>query len=321
MSSLSYNWQNEFSDLRYQVDQLQKTDPAKYSALGASLGLKAGQQIQVPSQYSPQWASQFVMAAGLYTPPPPSAATFNPASATPTAVVATTTGPLTPTGISISGLMISTTATATATASGSSAEITNDTHSSGGSHHSGDAEATAGLDTQNTSSQFGNPIAGNLNTDDTPIIPSGIGYNTGYGLTFSWRLEFGRQFYSADDIIKVLAALPSLVHLSCGIRELQAEILAIPVSERPSGLRQKYYLLSKNFRTLSVAYPKDGVLTEDVAYAAMLIAVLCPNFAQVNLPTEQRRNFGCEIAKIYVDCAFKPYADAVRRLIYLEKDQ
>ncbi|KAJ2696511.1 hypothetical protein H4218_004565 [Coemansia sp. IMI 209128] len=85
------------------------------------------------------------------------------------------------------------------------------------------------------------------------------------------RLEFGRQFYSADDIIKVLAALPSLVHLSCGIRELQAEILAIPVSERPSGLRQKYYLLSKNFRTLSVAYPKDGVLTEDVAYAAMLI--------------------------------------------------
>ncbi|KAJ2684737.1 hypothetical protein IWW39_004734 [Coemansia spiralis] len=213
MSSLSYNWQNEFSDLRYQIDQLQKTDPAKYSALGASLGLKAGQQIQVPSQYSPQWASQFVMAAGLYTPPPPSAATFNPASATPTAVVATTTGPLTPTGISISGLMISTTATAT---------ITNDTHSSGGSHHSGDAEATAGLDTQNTSSQFGNPIAGNLNTDDTPIIPSGIGYNTGHGLTVPWA---------------------------------------------------------------------------------------------------QRKNFGCEIAKISVDCAFKPYADAVRRLIYLEKDQ
>ncbi|KAJ1813599.1 hypothetical protein LPJ60_006285, partial [Coemansia sp. RSA 2675] len=120
------------------------------------------------------------------------------------------------------------------------------------------------------------------------------------------RLEFGRQFYSADDIIKVLAALPSLVHLSCGIRELQAEILAIPVSERPSGLRQKYYPLSKNFRTLSVAYPKDGVLTEDVAYAAMPIAVLCPNFAQVDLPTEQRRNFGCEIAKIYVDSAFKP---------------
>ncbi|KAJ2490387.1 hypothetical protein IWW37_003204 [Coemansia sp. RSA 2050] len=183
MSSLSYNWQNEFSDLRYQVDQLQKTDPAKYNALGASLGLKAGQQIQVPSQFSPQWASQFVMAAGLYTPPAP---TFDPATATPTAVVATTTGPLTPTGISISGLMIST--TGTATVSGSSAEITsgNDIHSSGGSHHSGDSEeATAGLDTQNTSSQFGNPITGDLNTNDTPIVPSGIGYNTGFRVTYT----------------------------------------------------------------------------------------------------------------------------------------
>ncbi|KAJ2004124.1 hypothetical protein GGI06_005575 [Coemansia sp. S85] len=99
------------------------------------------------------------------------------------------------------------------------------------------------------------------------------------------------------------------------------EILAIPVSERPSGLRQKYYPLSKNFRTLSVAYPKDGVSTEDVAYAAILIAVLCPNFVKVDLPTEQRRNFGCEIERVSVDSAFKPYADAVRRLIYLEKDQ
>ncbi|KAJ2022165.1 hypothetical protein IWW57_004634 [Coemansia sp. S610] len=67
------------------------------------------------------------------------------------------------------------------------------------------------------------------------------------------RLEFGQQWCSADDIIKLLAALPSLVHLSCDIRKLQAEILAIPVSGRPSRLREKYYPLSNNFRTLSVA--------------------------------------------------------------------
>ncbi|KAJ2582221.1 hypothetical protein GGH95_001654 [Coemansia sp. RSA 1836] len=196
MSSLSYNWQNEFSDLRYQIDQLQKTDPAKYSALGASLGLKPGQQIQVPSQYSPQWASQFVMAAGLYTPPAP---TFDPASATPTAVVTTASGlPLTPTGISISGLMLSTTTATSSGVSGSvvvvsgssgSAEITA-SGSNSGSHHSGsDAAATAGLDTHSStptgSPQFGNPIAGNLNTDDTPIIPSGIGYNSGNTLSTS----------------------------------------------------------------------------------------------------------------------------------------
>ncbi|KAJ2034267.1 hypothetical protein GGI13_003715 [Coemansia sp. RSA 455] len=192
MSSLSYNWQNEFSDLRYQVDQLQKTDPAKYSALGANLGLKPGQQVQVPSQYSPQWASQFVMAAGLYTPPAP---TFDPATATPT----------TPSGISISGLMISTTATGSATvsgsvtvlgsvtvsgsATGSAAAITSESHHSGDSksQHSGDA-ATAGLDTESGSAQFGNPIAGNINTNDTPIIPSGIGYSSASKHTYSLLL-------------------------------------------------------------------------------------------------------------------------------------
>ncbi|KAJ1817095.1 hypothetical protein LPJ60_005015 [Coemansia sp. RSA 2675] len=52
-------------------------------------------------------------------------------------------------------------------------------------------------------------------------------------------LEFGELWCSADDIIKLLVTLPRLAYLSCGIRELQAEILAIPVSERPSRLRQK----------------------------------------------------------------------------------
>ncbi|KAJ2744475.1 hypothetical protein GGI20_002949 [Coemansia sp. BCRC 34301] len=176
MSSLSYNWQNEFSDLRYQVDQLQKTDPAKYSALGASLGLKPGQQIQVPSQYSPQWASQFVMAAGLYTPPAP---TFDPATATPTPTTALA-GSSSLAGISISGLMQPTVTGSNGAPSSSveSSEASSGGLSGSGSHH-GDA-ATSGLDTSSSvSQQFGNPIAGNLNTDDTPIIPSGIGYNTG----------------------------------------------------------------------------------------------------------------------------------------------
>ncbi|KAJ2508561.1 hypothetical protein IWW47_000554 [Coemansia sp. RSA 2052] len=138
------------------------------------------------------------MAAGLYTPPAP---TFDPASATPTAVVTTASGlPLTPTGISISGLMLSTTTTTAASSgvsgsvvvvsgSSGSAEITA-SGSNSGSHHSGsDAAATAGLDTHSStptgSPQFGNPIAGNLNTDDTPIIPSGIGYNSGNTLSTS----------------------------------------------------------------------------------------------------------------------------------------
>ncbi|KAJ2007637.1 hypothetical protein H4R26_000657 [Coemansia thaxteri] len=182
MSSLSYNWQNEFSDLRYQVDQLQKTDPQKYSALAASLGLKPGMQVSVPSQFSPAWASQFVMAAGLYTPP---VHTVDTAVPTPTQSLASidtqATGSVTPTGISISGLM-----DFTSNSSGNSQAATSGGHASSGGHTSSDGshhhsdDGTAGLDQSSSqgSPQFGNPVVGNLNTDDAPIIPSGTGYST-----------------------------------------------------------------------------------------------------------------------------------------------
>ncbi|KAJ2691070.1 hypothetical protein IWW39_000278 [Coemansia spiralis] len=134
------------------------------------------------------------------------------------------------------------------------------------------------------------------------------------------HLDFGQQLYAVDDIIQLVAALPSLAYLSCGIRGLQAEVAAIPASKRPSRLREKHYPLSMNFRTLLVNYEREGVSTEDVAYAAMLIAVLCPNFVQVVLPNEQRRDFGREIAWAWVNSTFKPYADAIRRLIYPEQD-
>ncbi|KAJ2032666.1 hypothetical protein IWW57_000098 [Coemansia sp. S610] len=134
------------------------------------------------------------------------------------------------------------------------------------------------------------------------------------------HLDFGQQLYAVDDIIQLVAALPSLACLSCGIRGLQAEVAAIPASKRPSRLREKHYPLSMNFRTLLVNYEREGVSTEDVAYAAMLIAVLCPNFVQVVLPNEQRRDFGREIAWAWVNSTFRPYADAIRRLIYPEQD-
>ncbi|KAJ2381725.1 hypothetical protein H4S02_006084, partial [Coemansia sp. RSA 2611] len=73
------------------------------------------------------------------------------------------------------------------------------------------------------------------------------------------------QLYAADDIIQLVAALPSLAYLSCGIRGLQAEVAAIPASKRPSRLREKHYPLSMNFRTLLVNYEREGVSTEDVA--------------------------------------------------------
>ncbi|KAJ1905835.1 hypothetical protein GGI09_003003 [Coemansia sp. S100] len=134
------------------------------------------------------------------------------------------------------------------------------------------------------------------------------------------HLEFAQLSCAVDDIIKLLVALPSLVSLSCGIRELQAVLEAIPSKERPSRLCAQYYPLSTNFRMLRVAYLSDTITTEAIAYAAMLIAILCPNFVQVNLPLKQRRDFGREIAWAMVNSTFKPYADSISRLIYQESN-
>ncbi|KAJ2813539.1 hypothetical protein H4S07_000611 [Coemansia furcata] len=133
------------------------------------------------------------------------------------------------------------------------------------------------------------------------------------------HLEFGQLWCAADHVIKLLVTLPSLVSLSCGIKDIEADIKAIPTGERPNRLYAKYYPLSKNFRTLRVACPNHSVTTEEVAYAAMLIAVVCPNFGQVDLPSEKRRDFGREIAWAMVNSTFKPYADSIGRLIYPEQ--
>ncbi|KAJ2503329.1 hypothetical protein GGH96_000350 [Coemansia sp. RSA 1972] len=193
MSSLSFNWQNEFSDLRYQVDQLQKTDPQKYNELAASLGLKPGTKVSIPSQYSPVWASKFVQAAGLYTPP--------------ATVAEDPTHVPTPTNSSLKSIddltqLITVTADdstksdgsdesdstdgsdATDGSEGSNNAESDDTHSNGKKSNDGnssdDTGGASGLDTpdeENTSQQFGNPIVGGFSGGNTPIVPSGQGYS------------------------------------------------------------------------------------------------------------------------------------------------
>ncbi|KAJ2137034.1 hypothetical protein IW136_003668 [Coemansia sp. RSA 678] len=189
MSSLSFNWQNEFSDLRYQVDQLQKTDPQKYNELAASLGLKPGTKVSIPSQYSPVWASKFVQAAGLYTPP---ATTAEDATRVPT-----------PTNSSLQSIddltqLITVTADdstksddsdgsdepdesdATEGSQGSHGAESDDTHSHKSNNSSDDSGGASGLDTpdeENTSLQFGNPIVGGFSGGNTPIVPTGQGYS------------------------------------------------------------------------------------------------------------------------------------------------
>ncbi|KAJ2751274.1 hypothetical protein GGI19_004593 [Coemansia pectinata] len=133
------------------------------------------------------------------------------------------------------------------------------------------------------------------------------------------HLSLGGLSRSVDNIIELLVALPSLVSLSCGISELRAVLKVIPASERPSRFHAKYYPLSRNFRTLCVPYSAD-ISTELVAYTAMLIAVLCPNFVQVDISNGLRKEFSREIAWASVNDIFKPYADDINRLIYKEQN-
>ncbi|KAJ2160527.1 hypothetical protein GGF46_002176 [Coemansia sp. RSA 552] len=188
MSSLSYNWQNQFSDLRYQVDHLQKVDPQKYDQLAAELGLKPGTKISVPSQYSPKWASKFVDAAQLYTPPAATHATDDLEVATPTAPATDDAGG------SLTELVHFIT-----TLDKDNDDDDDDDDKSGGddkgdkqssksrdhsqSKDSSDQDESddEGLDDAeeavSTSTQFGNPVVGSFDGERTPVVPTGQGYS------------------------------------------------------------------------------------------------------------------------------------------------
>ncbi|KAJ1919516.1 hypothetical protein LPJ71_001527, partial [Coemansia sp. S17] len=122
---------------------------------------------------------------------------------------------------------------------------------------------------------------------------------------------------NASHIIRFVVVLSSLVSITCDLRGLGSSIEAIPENERPSSLRSRYYPLNINFRKLHVLNMGNHSAKE-IAYAAMLIAVLCPRFVHVDLPTELRKDFGREIVWAAFHGPFKPFADDVSRLVYVE---
>ncbi|KAJ2686644.1 hypothetical protein IWW39_003493 [Coemansia spiralis] len=135
-------------------------------------------------------------------------------------------------------------------------------------------------------------------------------------IQISARLKFGTNV-PGDLVFQSLCTAPD----TAALQRLEfAEILAIPVSGRPSRLREKYYPLSNNFRTLSMACRGGGASTVDIAYAGMIIAVLCPNFVHVDLPPRLRRDFGREIARglrrpcVQAICPYKSVASSIREL-------
>ncbi|KAJ2875783.1 hypothetical protein GGH93_001308 [Coemansia aciculifera] len=92
------------------------------------------------------------------------------------------------------------------------------------------------------------------------------------------------------NIISIVSALPSLVSLTSQIHGSATRIGLIPENEHPSTLYEKYYPLSNNFRVLHVPSVANADIGR-VSIVAMQIAVVCPNFAYVDLYLELRKGF------------------------------
>ncbi|KAJ2038825.1 hypothetical protein H4S03_002084 [Coemansia sp. S3946] len=113
----------------------------------------------------------------------------------------------------------------------------------------------------------------------------------------------------------LIAFLPSLVSLTCTLADRGLADRVTPESKYPSSLRSKNYPLSKNFRVLRVHHT-TGASASTIAKISMLVAIACPNFSYVDMPSELRNPFSREIAWATSNRPFEPYADSIHRLIY-----
>ncbi|KAJ2755158.1 hypothetical protein GGI19_001868 [Coemansia pectinata] len=129
------------------------------------------------------------------------------------------------------------------------------------------------------------------------------------------HLYFSRETFKLDDLVCLVAALPSLVSISCTVSGIGPEIEAISEDKRPSSLRTKHYPLSNNFRKLRIL-TSSNTPTQDIAYIGMLLAVLCPKFGHVDLSSELRYMFNREIAWAMINDPFRPYSSCLERLVY-----
>ncbi|KAJ2860600.1 hypothetical protein GGH94_005406 [Coemansia aciculifera] len=129
------------------------------------------------------------------------------------------------------------------------------------------------------------------------------------------HLYFSRETFKLDDLVCLVAALPSLVSISCTVSGIGPEIEAISEDKRPSSLRTKHYPLSNNFRKLRILN-SSNIPTQDIAYIGMLLAVLCPKFGHVDLSSELRYMFNREIAWAMINDPFRPYSSCLERLVY-----
>ncbi|KAJ2682497.1 hypothetical protein IWW39_005977, partial [Coemansia spiralis] len=100
------------------------------------------------------------------------------------------------------------------------------------------------------------------------------------------------------------------------VTSLDKEFLAgrtdVPIKQQVHGILEVARSLSTKDYTMG--FPVSKI--KDIAYTAMLLAVLCPNFACVDISPSLRNAFGREIAWAAFNFPFEEHADTLRRLIY-----
>ncbi|KAJ2899857.1 hypothetical protein IWW38_000807 [Coemansia aciculifera] len=133
--------------------------------------------------------------------------------------------------------------------------------------------------------------------------------------SFLRSLKFEDLVFDLCHIIRVVAALPTLVSFTCIARGESSNTGDIPANERLSSLRAQHYPLSNSFKVLRVPYESDAAAS-NLAILAMQLTVLCPNFSRVDMPPKLRNEFSREVAWSICNASFKPYADSLCHLIY-----
>ncbi|KAJ2058268.1 hypothetical protein GGI17_005136 [Coemansia sp. S146] len=128
------------------------------------------------------------------------------------------------------------------------------------------------------------------------------------------HLTLFNQRCDIGDVIRVVSALPSLVSLTTAIQESVKRTELISESEHPSTLHTMYYPASSNFRMLRVP-SVETTEVDMVSIIAMQVAVVCPSLAHVDLPLEVHKEFRDKVTWSSENGIFKPYGDALRRLI------
>ncbi|KAJ2086460.1 hypothetical protein GGI09_006687 [Coemansia sp. S100] len=132
------------------------------------------------------------------------------------------------------------------------------------------------------------------------------------------HLEFGsRVEVLCYGVIGFIAALPSLVSLTCSLTDRRLADKVAPQSKYPRSLLSTRYPLSVNFRFLRVHHTTNASAST-IAKISMLVAIACPNFSHVDVAPELRNAFSREIAWGTYNRPFEPYADSICHLIYKE---